>query len=267
MSYFNAPELAGRSIVVTGGAGSIGREIGRAAISAKMKVALIDVRKDSLNDAVEELSAAGGDVTGYLLDLTVEEDIVKTLGQIEKEFGKLEVLVNNAMYHDSNDLLGTSLEIWNKTLAVNLTAPFLCIRQVLPGMIKNHFGSIINIGTVNARVMIGSDSYSASKGGLSVLTRTVAVRYGGSGIRCNTIMPGTVATDAWKERVIRNPDIFEDLKTWYPLRRVGKPSDIAAAVLFLASDQSSWTTGSEFVVDGGLLSGMTPMFQIVEGWE
>ena len=134
-------------------------------------------------------------------------------------------------------------------------------------MIKNHFGSIINIGTVNARVMIGSDSYSASKGGLSVLTRTVAVRYGGSGIRCNTIMPGTVATDAWKERVIRNPDIFEDLKTWYPLRRVGKPSDIAAAVLFLASDQSSWTTGSEFVVDGGLLSGMTPMFQIVEGWE
>jgi len=132
-------------------------------------------------------------------------------------------------------------------------------------MIARGAGNIINIGTVNAKAMLGSDSYSVAKAGVHAMTRSVAVRYGNSGIRCNTVVPGTIATAVWKERAERNPHVFEDLKPWYPLGRVGKPKDIAEAVLFLASARSEWMTGSEMVVDGGLLAGPAPMFRIVEG--
>jgi NAD(P)-dependent dehydrogenase (short-subunit alcohol dehydrogenase family) len=132
-------------------------------------------------------------------------------------------------------------------------------------MIARKSGSIINIGTVNSKMMIGSDSYTDSKAALHALTRTVAVRYGKDNIRCNTIVPGTIATEVWQERIDRNPAVFENLKSWYPLGRVGKPTDITAAVLYLASDQAPWMTGTEFVVDGGLLAGFAPMYPVVEG--
>jgi NAD(P)-dependent dehydrogenase (short-subunit alcohol dehydrogenase family) len=184
---------------------------------------------------------------------------------VEKDFGKIDCLINNAMVHEAEDLLNTTLEVWNKSIQITLTAAFLCIRQVLPAMIKRKNGSIINIGTVNAKAMIGSDSYSAAKAGVHALTRTVAVRYGVDGIRCNTIVPGTIATAAWQERVDRNPNVFEDLKPWYPLGRVGTPKDIADAAIFLISEDSQWISGSELVVDGGLLAGYAPMFRTVEG--
>ena len=265
MTYQFAQELAGRTIVITGGGRSIGREMATAAAAAKMKVAILEVNKANLDETVNELKKHGGDVTGYVVDLQVESEIKGAIAEIEKDFGKIEVFVNNAAFHDAEDLLGTSLEMWNKTFAINTTAPFLCIQAVLPGMIARNSGSIINIGTVNSKMMIGSDSYTASKAALHALTRTVAVRYGKHSIRCNTIVPGTIATEVWQARIDRNPAVFENLKSWYPLGRVGKPSDITAAVLYLASDQAPWMTGTEFVVDGGLLAGFAPMYPVVEG--
>ncbi len=265
MTYQFAAELAGRTIVITGGGRSIGREMATAAAAAKMKVAILEVNKETLDRTVAELKQQGGDVTGYVVDLQVESEIINAIAQVEKDFGKIEVLVNNAAFHDSAELLESSLEMWNKTFAINTAAPFLCIRAVLPGMIARKSGAIINIGTVNAKMMIGSDSYTASKAALHALTRTVAVRYGKHNIRCNTVVPGTIATEVWQERIDRNPAVFEQLKSWYPLGRVGKPSDITAAVLYLASDQAPWMTGTEFLVDGGLLAGLAPMYPVVEG--
>ena len=265
MTYQFAAELAGRTIVITGGGRSIGREMATAAAAAKMKIAILEINKANLDETVNSLRANGTDITGYQVDLQVEDQIVNTIKEIERDFGKIEVFVNNAAFHDSADLIASSLEMWNKTLDINITAPFICIRAILPGMIERKFGAIINIGTVNSKMMIGSDSYTASKAALHALTRTVAVRYGGHGIRCNTIVPGTIATEVWQERIDRNPSVFENLKSWYPMGRVGKPSDIAAAVLYLASDQAPWMTGTEFVVDGGLLAGFAPMFPVVEG--
>jgi NAD(P)-dependent dehydrogenase (short-subunit alcohol dehydrogenase family) len=265
MTYATAPELKGRTIVITGGARGIGAEMVRAACGAGMKVAVIDILEKELNKSVADVKASGGDVQGYLVDLTIESDVIKTFAQIEKDLGRIDVLVNNAMFHDPANLLDTSLESWNKTMAINVTAPFLCAKAVIPGMMKRKYGNIINISTVNSYAMVGSDSYSVSKGGLNVLTRTIAVRYGEHGIRCNTIAPGTVVTEPWKERIERNPDIFDDLLPWYPLNRVGKPSDIASAVLFFASDQSEWVSGTQLVVDGGLLAGYAPMYKTVEG--
>ncbi len=265
MTYQFAAELAGRTIVITGGGRSIGREMATAAAAAKMKVAILEVNQETLDRTVTELKQQGGDVTGYVVDLQVESQIIDVFAQVEKDFGKIEVLVNNAAFHDSAELLDSSLEMWNKTFAINTAAPFLCIRAVLPGMIARKSGAIINIGTVNAKMMIGSDSYTASKAALHALTRTVAVRYGKHNIRCNTVVPGTIATEVWQERIDRNPAVFEQLKSWYPLGRVGKPSDITAAVLYLASDQAPWMTGTEFLVDGGLLAGLAPMYPVVEG--
>jgi len=265
MNYQFAAELAGRTIVITGGGRSIGREMANAAVAAKMKVAIMEVNQVNLEKAVAELKSAGGDVTGYVVDLQVESQINEAIAKIEKDLGKIEVFVNNAAFHDSAELLESSLEMWNKTFAINTAAPFLCIKAILPGMIAQKGGSIINIGTVNSKMMIGSDSYTASKAALHAITRTVAVRYGKHNIRCNTIVPGTIATEVWQERIDRNPAVFENLKSWYPLGRVGKPSDITAAVLYLASDQAPWMTGTEFVVDGGLLAGFAPMYPVVEG--
>jgi NAD(P)-dependent dehydrogenase (short-subunit alcohol dehydrogenase family) len=258
-------ELVGRRIIITGGGRGIGKELAVQAAAAKMRVAIVEVIAEDLAATEKELKVMGADVKGYLCDLTAESEIINTFAEIEKDFGGVDVLVNNAMFHDNADLLHTSVEIWERTMAVNLRAPFLTIRSVLPAMIKAGSGNIINIGTVNAKMMIGSDAYSASKAGVHALTRTVAVRYGESGIRCNTLVPGTTATPGWKERVVRKPKIFDDLKPWYPLGRVGEPADMAAAMLFLASDQSKWMSGSELVVDGGLLAGFAPMYRTVEG--
>jgi NAD(P)-dependent dehydrogenase (short-subunit alcohol dehydrogenase family) len=228
-------------------------------------VALLEINRENLEEVRSTIAAAGGDVRAYEIDLGSESQITETILKVEKDFGKIDCLINNAMVHEAEDLLNTTLEVWNKSIQITLTAAFLCIRQVLPAMIKRKNGSIINIGTVNAKAMIGSDSYSAAKAGVHALTRTVAVRYGVDGIRCNTIVPGTIATAAWQERVDRNPNVFEDLKPWYPLGRVGTPKDIADAAIFLISEDSQWISGSELVVDGGLLAGYAPMFRTVEG--
>jgi NAD(P)-dependent dehydrogenase (short-subunit alcohol dehydrogenase family) len=257
--------LKGKTVVITGSGRSIGREMAIRIAASGASVALLEINEENLEEVRSTIAAAGGDVRAYPIDLASESQIIETILKVEKDFGKIDCLINNAMVHEAEDLLNTTLEVWNKSIQITLTAAFLCIRQVLPAMIKRKNGSIINIGTVNAKAMIGSDSYSAAKAGVHALTRTVAVRYGVDGIRCNTIVPGTIATAAWQERVDRNPNVFEELKPWYPLGRVGTPKDIADAAIFLISDASQWISGSELVVDGGLLAGYAPMFRTVEG--
>jgi NAD(P)-dependent dehydrogenase (short-subunit alcohol dehydrogenase family) len=258
-------DLVGKVVVVTGAGRGIGKKIAIGAGQRGASVALVEVIPENLEAATKEIEAMGIKVKGYLTDLSIESDVVNNFKQIEKDFGQIDCLVNNAMIHNSEDLLATTLDIWNKSLAVTLTGSFLTIRASLPGMIKRKKGCIVNIGTVNAKTMIGSDAYSVAKGGIHALTRTVAVRYGPDGIRCTTVVPGTIATDAWQERVDRNPQIFDKLKPWYPLGRVGTPADVTEAVLFILSDKAQWISGSEFVVDGGLLAGLAPMYKMVEG--
>jgi NAD(P)-dependent dehydrogenase (short-subunit alcohol dehydrogenase family) len=258
-------ELEGKVVVITGAGRGIGKQIAIAAGLQGASVALVEVIAENLESTVKEISKMGITVKGYLTDLSIEDQVVKNFTQIEKDFGKIDSLVNNAMIHDPQDLISTSLATWNRSLAVTLTGAFLTIRSVLPGMIAHKKGCIVNIGTVNAKTMIGSDSYSVAKAGVHALTRTVAVRYGPDGIRCTTVVPGTIATDAWQERVDRNPQIFDKLKPWYPLGRVGTPTDVSEMVLFLLSDKAQWISGSEFVVDGGLLAGFAPMYKMVEG--
>ena len=124
-------------------------------------------------------------------------------------------------------------------------------------------GVIVNIGSVNGLIALGNPAYSAAKAGLLNFTKALAVEYGPKGIRANMVSPGTVATEApsWQERRRRDPAIFDKLARWYPVGRVGRPEDIAAAVAFLAADEASFVNGANLVVDGGLTAGMAPMIE------
>jgi NAD(P)-dependent dehydrogenase (short-subunit alcohol dehydrogenase family) len=178
-------ELAGKVVVITGSGRGIGKEMAISAAAHGARLALVEVIKENLDSTVKEIAATGAEVRGYHTDLGNEAQVIENFKMIEKDFGKIDCLVNNAMVHEAEDLAKTSLESWNRSLQITLTGSFLTIRAVLPGMMQRKAGNIINIGTVNAKTMVGSDSYSVAKAGLHALTRTVAVRYGGNGIRCN----------------------------------------------------------------------------------
>jgi meso-butanediol dehydrogenase / (S,S)-butanediol dehydrogenase / diacetyl reductase len=132
---------------------------------------------------------------------------------------------------------------------------------VLPEMTENRSGVILNISSVNALAYFGNEAYSAAKAGILSLTRSLAVRYGPSGVRVNAIAPGTLKTPAWEQRQQKDPDVFERVARWYPLGRIGDPEDVAGAALFLASDEAAWISGAVLPVDGGLTAGNMKMVQ------
>jgi meso-butanediol dehydrogenase/(S,S)-butanediol dehydrogenase/diacetyl reductase len=152
--------------------------------------------------------------------------------------------------------------------SLTLTGPFLGTRAVLPGMLGQGRGSVLNIVSLNAFTALGNEAYSAAKAGLVSLTRSTAVRYGAQGVRANAIAPGTILTYApnQKTRLARDPQVFERLRRWYPLGRVGIPDDVAHAALFLCSREASWITGTVLRVDGGLLAGTMPFIRELHGW-
>ena len=164
-----------------------------------------------------------------------------------------ETKISNLLRGD--DVLRMDEETWSRDLAGVVTSAFLCSRRVLPGMIERGRGAIVNIASVNGLAYVGNEAYSAGKAAMINLTQSIAVRYGHHGVRCNAVAPGSIATPAWQKRVEQEPDVFDRLVKWYPLRRIGTPDDVSNAALFLASDEASWITGTVLRVDGGLLAG------------
>jgi NAD(P)-dependent dehydrogenase (short-subunit alcohol dehydrogenase family) len=173
----------------------------------------------------------------------------------------VDVWVNNAMSCSETPFLDLTPDEVQRDLAVTLMGPFFAAQEVVPGMIERGGGVILNISSVNASAYLGNEAYSAAKAGLESLTRSISVRFGRQGIRCNAVSPGSVATEYWEHRRELDPEVFEKVGSWYPLGRVGRPVDIADALLFLASDAASWITGVVLPVDGGLLGGNFAMTQ------
>jgi meso-butanediol dehydrogenase / (S,S)-butanediol dehydrogenase / diacetyl reductase len=247
--------LDDRTAIVTGGGSGIGRAIvGRFAESGAM-VVVADVVAERADAVAAELAGTRAAVA----DVTVASDVERLVGEATEAFGRVDVLVNNAGFAAADGLLETDEETWDADVSLNLKAAFLCSKAVLPGMIERRFGVIVNIASVNGLAFFANDAYSAAKAGMINLTRTIAVRYGHHGIRANAIAPGTIRTPLWQERIEKEPAIFERLLKWYPLGRVGEPEDVAAAALFLASDEAAWITGEVLRVDGGLLAGSARM--------
>jgi NAD(P)-dependent dehydrogenase (short-subunit alcohol dehydrogenase family) len=248
-------QFENRTVVVTGGGSGIGLAMATRFAAEGAAVVIADRDAERATNAARQISASGGKVIAAHTDVSLSLEVDSMVALAEKSFGRVDVLVNNAASCVGDNLTQMTEEIWDRDLSICLKSAFLCSRRVLPGMIKRRGGVIINIASVNGLGYFGNEAYSAAKAGMINLTGSLAVRYGRYGIRANAIAPGSIRTPAWQQRIEQDPEVFERLRKWYPLGRIGEPEDVANAALFLASDAASWITGTVLRVDGGLMAG------------
>lgn len=251
--------FANRVVIITGAGSGIGRVMAKRFAGEGAKVAVVDWHGDRADEVAEEIGRDGGQAAAIRTDVSVGREVKSMVAEVESRLGAPDVLVNNAAIAAGDDVLEIDEPTWERDVSVVLKSVFLCSKAVLPSMIERRTGVIVNITSVNGLSALGNEAYSAAKAGVINLTQGIAVRYGGHGIRCNAIAPGTIRTPIWQERVERDPVVFQRLVKWYPLGRVGEPDDIANAAMFLASDDAAWITGTVLRVDGGLLAGNLPM--------
>ncbi|MFX1285755.1 MAG: SDR family NAD(P)-dependent oxidoreductase [Promethearchaeota archaeon] len=247
--------LKGKVGIVTGAASGIG--LAAASLLAEMgaSVALIDIDSPRGEKAAAEIRKTGGEVKFFCCDVTSNDDCKHTIETIYKEFGKIDILFNNAGVIKRRNIINLKEKDWDQVLNVNLKGIFLLSRYVIPIMVKAKGGSIINTGS-GWGLKGGSDAlaYCASKGGVVNMTRAMAIDHGKHGIRVNCVCPGDINTPMLRNEAHQlgvNEEEFIKEAAKRPINRVGTPQDVAYAVLYLASELSSWVTGSTLVVDGG----------------
>lgn len=244
-------DLTDRIALVTGGNGGIGRGIalGLARAGADVVVAARDEGKTTA--VVSEIAALGRRCLGVRCDVRDRDDIARAVEAALAEFGTLSILVNNAGIARGGPPESIAQEAWDAVIDTNLTASFLCAQAVYPAMVAAGGGKIINIGSEYS--LFGSAAvvpYSASKGGVIQLTKSLAVAWAKDNIQVNVIIPGWITTDMTRP-VIDNQDRYDDIIRRTPARRFGEPEELAGAAVFLASSASDFVTGQSLAVDGG----------------
>jgi NAD(P)-dependent dehydrogenase (short-subunit alcohol dehydrogenase family) len=244
--------LDGKVALISGAARGQGEAEARMFAAEGASVVLGDIRGELGEQVVAEIAAAGGTALFTLLDVSQEADWVRAVELAEGTYGKLDILVNNAAIIGLEGIMDTSIELWNRVLAVNQTGTFLGMRAAIPAMRRAGRGSIVNISSVLATMGSGnSASYTASKGAVTALTRTVSIELATENIRVNAVHPGGVETPMAVECLGDDVEARRALIATHPIGRIGEPEEIAAGVLFLASDEASFVTGATLVIDGG----------------
>jgi NAD(P)-dependent dehydrogenase (short-subunit alcohol dehydrogenase family) len=256
------PRLHGKVCFITGGASGMGRVATELFCREGARVALADVMDDAGESAAAHAgqagAAAGGEAVYVRCDVTDERAVAAAIAATIRRFGRLDVLYNNAgiMLAEDGSVVDTDEAVWDRTLAVNVKGVFLCCRHGVPELLRGGGGSIINIASFVALLgcSVPQDAYTASKGAVIALTKSLAVQFGPRGVRSNAICPGPIETPLLTEWLLKDPEAKRVRLARNPTGRFGRPEDIVNLAVHLASDESTWTNGAVMVVDGGITS-------------
>ncbi|KKW90125.1 SDR family NAD(P)-dependent oxidoreductase [Sphingobium chungbukense] len=243
-------KLHGKVAVVTGGASGIGHAIVDEFVREGAAVAIVDFDADRGSAAAESISKSGGNATFFSADLSREHEVESVIKQVIERLGGVHIAVSSAGVAKLEPTDTLSLSGWHKTMQVNLDGTFLVARECIKWMTLNGGGSIVNIASIHGHVGFPNHAaYTASKGAVVNLTRTLAVEFGKSGVRVNAVCPGVILTPLVQNAA--TPELLAELTNMHPIGRLGRVEEVAKAVLFLASEDSSFVTGSSLFVDGG----------------
>ncbi|GAB4514071.1 MAG: SDR family oxidoreductase [Roseibium sp.] len=250
----NLFDLTGKTALVTGSSRGLGRAFAEGFAGAGAQVVLNGANEERLSIAVDEMRARGAEVTGAAFDVTDEAAVKAAFETFDTEGTTIDILVNNAGIQIRNPILEMETSDWQRVIDVNLTAAFVVGREAARRMVPRGRGKIINIGSIMsgfARPTIAP--YSAAKGGIKMLTQTMAAEWGPAGLQANAIGPGYMETDM-NEALIANEDFNSWVKGRTPARRWGKPEELVGTAIYLASDASNYVSGQLIYVDGGMTS-------------
>jgi NAD(P)-dependent dehydrogenase (short-subunit alcohol dehydrogenase family) len=248
--------LKGKVALITGASSGMGKSAALLFASEGAKVIVNYAHSpEKADEVVSAIKRAGGEAVSIAADISKEDSIIVMVDSALKKFGKIDILYNNAGIELQKPVTATTEDEWNNVLDTNLKGMFLCCKHIIPIMVKNGSGSIINTASVAG--LAGTSNlvaYSASKGGVIALTRALAIEHAPDKIRVNAICPGAIDTPMIRRFIEASPDpkaMEAQLATMHPLGRMGQPEDVAKLALFLASDESSFMTGAIIPIDGG----------------
>ena len=250
--------LKGKVVLITGGGMGMGRECAVLFAEEGARVVVGDIDAKAADEAVAAVKGIGGEALAVVGDVAVEQDVERMVAEGVRRFGALHVLHNNAgvLWKDRDrSVLETDERWWDRVMGINLKSVFWVTKHGIPHLQRAGGGSIILMGSVSALAGFtrAQDAYTAAKGGLISLTKSLAIQFARDKIRCNVIHPGIVDTPL--QAPYLTPEIRKEFETGIPLGRIAMPREIANVALFLASDESSFMTGAELVVDGGFTAG------------
>ena len=250
MTLFN-----GKSAVVTGAASGIGREVAECYAREGAKVVVADVDEKGGRETVDSIKRKDGQAVFVRTDVSNPRECEAMVNITREQFGGLDMACNNAgIGGEQNPTADHSIEGWQKTIAVNLSGVFYCMKYEIPAMLESESGSIINMASILGRVgFAGAPGYVSAKHGMIGLTQNAAIEYGGQGIRVNSVGPGFIHTPMIEE-LEEDKETYNTLVSLHPIGRLGKTREVAELVMWLSSDRASFVTGAYYPVDGGYLA-------------
>jgi len=252
-------KLDNQIAVVTGGATGIGRATASLFAEEGATVLAADIKEEALKDLIESIQAAGGNAEAFEIDVSDENSVQRFADQVKEKYGRVDVLFNNAgIDQEGGKVHEYPIELFDSIQKTDLRGTFLMSKFLLPLMLENKKGAIVNNASMSGSFAdLDRSGYNAAKGGIINFTKATAIDYGRQGIRANSVSPGTIETPLIDELTGTQEEeqgkAFRESNKWLaPMGRLGAPEEIAKAVLFLASDDSSYITGQDLIVDGGL---------------